>query len=135
MVIHVRKGKGSKDRYVMLSEQLLGILRGYWRVERPKEWLFPGNDPGRRITPRALQYACRTAVDAARLDKKVTIHTLRHCFATHLLERGVDIRVIQDLLGHRQITSTSRYARVAVNTIRQVQSPLEHLKFGAPPPA
>jgi integrase/recombinase XerD len=135
MVIHVRKGKGSKDRFVMLSEQLLGILRAYWRIERPYEWLFPGVDPGRPITPRALQYACRAAVEGAKLDKKVTVHTLRHCFATHLLERGVDIRVIQDLLGHRQITSTSRYARVAVNTIRQIQSPLEHLKFRTSPPA
>jgi integrase/recombinase XerD len=135
MVIHVRQGKGSKDRFVMLSEQLLGILRAYWRAERPKEWLFPGIDPERPITPRTLQYACRAAVVTAGLDKKVTVHTLRHCFATHLLERGVDIRVIQDLLGHRHITATSRYARVAVNTIRQIQSPLEHLTFAASPPA
>jgi integrase/recombinase XerD len=135
MVIHVRQGKGSKDRFVMLSEQLLAILRAYWRSERPAEWLFPGHDPRRPITPRALQYACRAAAEAAGLDKRVTVHTLRHCFATHLLERGVDIRVIQDLLGHRHITSTSRYARVAVDTIRQIQSPLEHLTFGASPPA
>jgi site-specific recombinase XerD len=134
MVIHIRQGKGRKDRYVMLSEQLLGILRAYWRVERPKDSLFPGPDPDRPVTPRSLQRACREAADAAGLGKRVTVHTLRHCFATHLLERGVDIRVIQDLLGHRHITSTSRYARVAVNTIRQIQSPLEHLKFGAPPP-
>lgn len=133
MVIHVRQGKGRKDRFVMLSEQLLGILRAYWRVERPKEWLFPGVKPERPITPRALQYACRDAARAAGLDKRVTVHTLRHCFATHLLERGVDIRVIQDLLGHRHITSTSRYARVAVSMIRQIQSPLEHLTFAAPP--
>jgi integrase/recombinase XerD len=82
-----------------------------------------------------LQLACRTAAKAAELDKKVTVHTLRHCFATHLLERGVDIRVIRDLLGHWHITATSRYARVAINTIRQIQSPLEHLTFGASPPA
>jgi integrase/recombinase XerD len=135
MVIHVRQGKGRKDRFVMLSAQLLGILRAYWRAERPKEWLFPGIDRERPITPRSLQYACRDAALAAGLDKKVTVHTLRHCFATHLLERGVDIRVIQDLLGHRHITSTSRYARVAINMIRQIQSPLEHLTFGAPPRA
>jgi integrase/recombinase XerD len=134
MVIHVRQGKGRKDRYVMLSEQLLGILRIYWKCERPKDWLFPGPDPSRPITPRSLQRACRAAAAAAGLDKKVTVHTLRHCFATHLLERGVDIRVIQDLLGHRHINATSRYARVAISMIRQVQSPLEHLKLGASPP-
>src|SRR5919205_3401077 len=135
MVIHVRQGKGSKDRYVMLSEQLLGILRAYWRIERPTEWLFPGLDPERPLTTRTLQLACRLAAQTAGLDKKVTVHTLRHCFATHLLERGVDIRVIQDLLGHRHITSTARYARVAIDTIRQVQSPLEYLRLAGPPPA
>jgi site-specific recombinase XerD len=134
MVIHVRQGKGSKDRFVMLSEQLLGILRAYWRSERPKEWLFPGPDPEQPITPRSLQRACRAAAEIAGLDKTITVHTLRHCFATHLLERGVDIRVIQDLLGHRPINATARYARVATNMIRQVQSPLEHLNFGTPPP-
>jgi integrase/recombinase XerD len=135
MVIHVRQGKGSKDRFVMLSEQLLGILRAYWRSERPQGWLFPGPDPDQPITPRSLQRVCRATADAAGLAKTVTVHTLRHCFATHLLERGVDVRVIQDLLGHRHINATARYARVAINTIRQIQSPLEHLKFGAPPPA
>jgi site-specific recombinase XerD len=134
MVIHVRQGKGRKDRYVMLSEQLLGILRSYWKSERPKNWLFPGPDPTRPTTVRSLQRACRAAAAAANLDKKVTVHTLRHCFATHLLERGVDIRVIQDLLGHRHINATSRYARVAISMIRQVQSPLEHLDLRASPP-
>ncbi len=135
MVIHVRQGKGSKDRFVMLSEQLLAILRAYWRSERPKTWLFPGPDSEQPLTTRSLQRACRAAAEAAGLDKTVTVHTLRHCFATHLLEQGVDIRVIQDLLGHRHITATSRYARVAINTIRQIQSPLERLNFGASPPA
>jgi site-specific recombinase XerD len=82
-----------------------------------------------------VQRACREAVEAAGLDKSVTVHTLRHCFATHLLEQGVDIRVIQDLLGHRHIASTTRYARVALSTISQVQSPLELLNLGAPAPA
>jgi integrase/recombinase XerD len=86
MVIHVRQGEGSKDCFVMLSEQLLAILRAYWRSERPAEWLFPGHDPRRPITPRGLQYACRAAAEAAGLDKRVTVHTLHHCFATHLLE-------------------------------------------------
>lgn len=135
MVIHIRQGKGRKDRYVMLSEQLLAILRAYWKNERPREWLFPGPDPTRPLTVRSLQRACRAAAAAAKLDKTVTVHTLRHCFATHLLEHGVDIRVIQDLLGHRHINATSRYARVAINTIRKVQSPLEHLKLGGSPPA
>jgi integrase/recombinase XerD len=135
MVIHVRQGKGRKDRFVMLSEQLLTLLRAYWRAVRPKDWLFPGPDPKRPITVRALQRACRAAAEAGGFGKKVTVHTLRHCFATHLLEHGVDIRVIQDLLGHRHLNSTSRYARVALTTIRQVQSPLDHLRPHPSPPA
>ena len=135
MVIHVRQGKGRKDRYVMLSEQLLAILRAYWKRVRPGDFLFPGPDPKRPITVRSVQRACRDAVRAASLDPSVTVHTLRHSFATHLLEQGVDIRVIQDLLGHRHITSTTRYARVALNTIRQIQSPLELLNIDPPPSA
>jgi integrase/recombinase XerD len=135
MVIHVRQGKGRKDRYVMLSEQLLGILRAYWKCTRPQHFLFPGPDPTRPITVRSLQRACCDAVQTAGLDKTVTIHTLRHSFATHLLEQGVDIRVIQDLLGHRHINSTARYARVAVNTIRQIKSPLDALNITKAPPA
>ena len=135
MVIHIRQGKGRKDRYVMLSEQLLGILRAYWKCARPQNFLFPGADPARPITVRSLQRACRLAAEVAGLDKTVTVHTLRHSFATHLLEQGVDIRVIQDLLGHRHIDSTSRYARVAINTIRQIKSPLEALNIAKPPPA
>ena len=134
MVLHVRQGKGRKDRYIMLSEQLLAILRDYWKRERPQNWLFPGPDPTRPITARSVQRACRQAARAAGLDKTVTVHTLRHSFATHLLEQGVDIRVIQDLLGHRHITSTTRYARVALNTIRGIQSPLELLNIGLAPP-
>jgi len=135
MIIEVRQGKGRKDRYVMLSEQLLGILRDYWRRARPPEWLFAGPNPARHLTVRSLQRACREAANAAGLSKAVTVHTLRHSFATHLLEQGVDIRVIQDLLGHRQITSTTRYARVAINTIRQIQSPLERLNMAMAAPA
>ena len=127
MTIRVREGKGGRDRYVMLSPQLLAILRAHWRRTRSRPWLFPGPDPSRPITTRTVQRACREAVEATGLDKSVTVHTLRHCFATHLLEQGVDIRVIQGLLGHRQIASTTRYARVALSTIGQVQSPLELL--------
>jgi site-specific recombinase XerD len=135
MILHVRAGKGGRDRHVMLSPQLLAILRGYWRLTRPRSWLFPGPDPACPITARSVQRACREAVEAAGLDKSVTVHTLRHSFATHLLEQGVDIRVIQHLLGHRQIASTTRYARVALDTIRQVRSPLELLDLKGPPPA
>ena len=135
MVIQIRQGKGRKDRYVMLSEQLLVILRNYYKHERPPiACLFPGQDGEHPVTSRTVQRACREAADTAGLAKSVTVHTLRHCFATHLLEQGVDIRVIQDLLGHRHITSTTRYARVALNTIRQIQSPLELLNIGPSAP-
>jgi integrase/recombinase XerD len=135
MVIHVRQGKGRKDRYAMLSEQLLAILRAYWKCTRPKHLLFPGPNPKRAITVRSVQRACREAVHAVGLDEAVSVHTLRHSFASHLLEQGVDIHVIQNLLGHRHITSTTRYARVALNTIRQIQSPLELLNLELPPSA
>jgi len=119
----------------MLSPQLLAILRAHWRRTRSRPWLFPGPDPSRPITTRTVRRVCRLAVEAAGLDKSVTVHTLRHCFATHLLEQGVDIRVIQGLLGHRHIASTTRYARVALSTISRVQSPLELLNLGGPAPA
>ena len=129
MVLTIRQAKGRKDRYVMLSEQLLAILRDYWQRAHLTDLLFPGPDPSRPITARSVERACRKAAEAAGLDKTVTVHTLRHSFATHLLEQGVDIHVIQDLLGHRNIASTTRYARVAINTIRQIQSPLELLNM------
>ncbi len=133
MVIAIRHGKGGKDRYVMLSEQLLAILRDYWKRTKPTHWLFPGPDPLQPVTTRSLQRVFHEAAEAAGLDKNVTVHTLRHSFATHLLEQKVDIRVIQGLLGHRNINSTTRYTRVAVDTIRQIQSPLEHLNIDSPP--
>ena len=100
MVIRIEQGKGGRDRYVMLSPQLLGILRSYWRLARPAHWLFPGRDPGHPIHPVVLHAACRSACAASGLGKRVTVHTLRHSFATHLLESGTDIRIIQALLGH-----------------------------------
>jgi integrase/recombinase XerD len=133
MVIAIRHGKGGKDRYVMLSEQLLCILRHYWKRTRPTHWLFPGPDPMQPVTTRSLQRIFHAAAEAAGLDKNVTVHTLRHSFATHLLEQKVDIRVIQGLLGHRNINSTTRYTRIAVDTIRQIQSPLEQLNIESPP--
>ena len=128
MVIRVREGKGAKDRFIMLSEQLLTILRHYWPHRGASgKLLFPGEAAGQPITPRTVQRAFREAAGRAGLPDKVTPHTLRHSFATHLLEMGVDIRVIQQLLGHRNINSTARYAQVATNAIRQIQSPLELL--------
>ena len=100
-VIHVRHGKGAKDRDVMLSPQLLDILRSYWRLARPTRYLFPGRDETRPISPTVLHAACRSASKASGLSKRVTLHTLRHSFATHLLENGADIRVIQALLVER----------------------------------
>jgi hypothetical protein len=100
MVIDVRHGKGAKDRTVMLSPQLLTILRTYWRLARPGDWLFPGRSPDKPIAVQVLHASCRSATKAAGLVKHVSVHTLRHSFATHLLESGVDIRIIQVLLGH-----------------------------------
>ncbi len=133
-VIIVRHGKGGKDRNVMLSPQLLGVLRTYWRLARPKTFLFPGRDEDRSIDPTVLYAACRSATKAAGLDKRVTLHTLRHSFATHLLENGTDIRIIQVLLGHNNLSSTARYTQVATHTIRATQSPFDRLKLEVTPP-
>jgi site-specific recombinase XerD len=135
MLIQVRHGKGAKDRAVMLSPQLLAILRTYWRLARPKEWLFPGRDAGKPIDVQVLHAACRSAVKAAGLAKRVTVHTLRHSFATHLLESGVDIRIIQVLLGHNSLSTTARYTQVATTTIAKTQSPLDRLALEVVPPA
>ena len=131
MLIRVEQGKGRKDRFAMLSPELLDLLREWWRVKRSRGWLFPGQQLVQPITPRQLNRACHAAVDAAKLDKRVSMHTLRHSFATHLLERKIDIRVIQVLLGHRKLDTTAVYTRVALRTIREVTSPLALL---APPP-
>jgi len=127
MVIRIERGKGGKERYVMLSAHLLNILRNYWRLTRPEDFLFPGRNPDKPIHSNVLYQACRSAVIAAGLDKRITIHTLRHSFATHLLESGVDIRIIQVLLGHAHISSTSIYARVSTRLIGATQSPLDCL--------
>jgi integrase/recombinase XerD len=133
-VIQVRHGKGAKDRTVMLSPQLLAILRTYWRLARPRSFLFPGRDEDRPIDPTVLHAACRSAVKAAGLTKKVTLHTLRHSFATHLLENGTDIRIIQVLLGHTNLSTTARYTQVAAHTIRTTQSPFDRLSLEVAPP-
>lgn len=133
MVIRVEQGKGRKDRYVMLSPQLLELLRAWWRAGRPQGWLFPGQNRVNPLTPRQLNRACHAAARLAEIDKPVSLHTLRHSFATHLLEQNVDIRVIQVLLGHTKLDTTARYTRVATQLIRTVMSPLDHLPLTDPP--
>jgi site-specific recombinase XerD len=133
-VIRVEHGKGGKDRYVMLSAQLLRILRVYWRLVRPRDWLFPGRDGTAPIDVQVLYSACRSARTAAGIDKRVTVHTLRHSFATHLLENGTDIRIIQVLLGHNHLSSTARYTKVSNGLIRQTESPLDRLSIEVVPP-
>ena len=135
MVIHIVHGKGGKDRYVMLSAQLLGILGAYWKLARPKRFLFPGRDEDCAINVTVLHAACRSAREAAGIAKKISVHTLRHSFATHLLEQGTDIRVIQALLGHNNLSTTARYTRVATTTIASTTSPLERLSLMVVPPA
>lgn len=133
-IIAVRGGKGGKDRHVMLSPQLLGILRAHWRLARPPRYLFPGRDDDHPLSSTVLHAACRSAAKAAGLTKRVTIHTLRHSFATHLLEDGTDIRIIQVLLGHQNLSSTARYTQVATHVIRATTSPLDRLTLEVVPP-
>ena len=135
MVIRIENGKGGKDRYVMLSAQLLGILRAYWKLTRPQRFLFPGRDPDIAINVTVLHAACRSAYAAAGIAKKVSVHTLRHSFATHLLEQGTDIRIIQALLGHNNLSTTARYTRVAAHTIGTIESPLDRLSLMVVPPS
>lgn len=135
MVIRIENGKGGKDRYVMLSAQLLGILRAYWKLTRPQRFLFPGRDPDTAVNVTVLHAACRSAYAAAGIAKKVSVHTLRHSFATHLLEQGTDIRIIQALLGHNNLSTTARYTRVAAHTIGTTESPLDRLSLMVVPPS
>jgi site-specific recombinase XerD len=128
MLLHVRRGKGRKDRYVMLSPRLLEALRTYFRAERPTgEYLFPGQKPDSHITPRSVRQTIAKAREACGMQKKVTPHTLRHSFATHLLELGVDLRVIQFMLGHKSVQSTARYVQVSQNLAQRTPSPLDVL--------
>ena len=126
-LIHVRAGKGNKDREVMLPKKLLEMLRRYWRITKPEtEWLFPSNtDPRKPVDTQTLRRALHQAAQAARLKKHVTPHLLRHSFATHLLELGHDIHVVQALLGHASMETTRRYIRVRAEFIRTIQSPLD----------
>jgi len=136
MVLRIDQGKGRKDRYVMLSETLVGLLREYWKAYRPRHWLFPGRIPGRPLTETSLREAFRKAKEAAGITKPVTVYSLRHSFATHLLESGTNIRVIQRLLGHRSLRTTEIYTHVASNYVTETSSPLdaiEGLDLLAPP--
>ncbi len=127
MLIHVEEGKGGKDRKVMLSPGLLGLLRDYWCEARPEGWLFPGKPKLNPISPRQLNRAFTSAKHMAGVTKPATLHTLRHSFATHLLEAGTDVRVIQVLLGHAKLSTTARYTHVATKTIRDTISPYDML--------
>ena len=127
MIIRVELGKGGKDRNVMLSPHLLNLLRAWWKAARPQGWLFPGRDPTQPMTTRQLNRACHAAAQMAEIKKRVSLHTLRHSFATHLLEQNIDVRVIQVLLGHAKLDTTALYTRVATKTISEVMSPLEHV--------
>jgi len=133
-VIRIENGNGGKERYVMLSAPLLGILRSYWRLARPSLYLFPGRTENKPIEQTVLHAACRSAAAAAGLDKRVSVHVLRHSFATHLLENGADIRVIQVLLGHENLSTTARYTRVSTGLIAATASPLDRLSLDVTPP-
>ena len=127
MVLRIRQAKGRRDRYVMLSPRLLALLRAYWKAARPTEWLFPGDIPGRPLTVGTVHRVCVQAARDAGLGKHVTVHTLRHSFATHLLEAGTDIRTIQVLLGHRNLKTTAVYTHVSPVAVEATRSPLDRL--------
>jgi site-specific recombinase XerD len=142
MLLRVQQGKGKKDRYAMLSPRLLVMLRCWWRAQHPAgrkyatsptDWLFPGWRKGRHMNVESLQTACREAARAAGISKRVRPHTLRHCFATHLLENGTDLRMIQALLGHSRVDTTARYIAVSPTATARVRSPLDSL--GKPKPS
>jgi site-specific recombinase XerD len=133
MVLRIEQGKGQRDRYAMLAPSLLTLLRRWWRESQrqgrmlPNGWLFPGQNPIEPLSTRQLNRFVKAAADTAGIDKRISMHTLRHSFATHLLEQKVDIRLIQVLLGHKKLDNTARYSHVATRTLTEVTSPLEHL--------
>ena len=131
-VLWVRQGKGRRDRQTLLPAKLLELLRRYWRAERPGEWLFPATDRTRPIPPKTIYLACRHAARAAGISKPVHPHSLRHAFATHLLEAGTNLRTIQILLGHANLETTARYLHVADVAVRSTASPLDSLDIGFP---
>ena len=133
VVLRIRQGKGRRDRYVMLSPKLLELLRAYWKAARPKTWLFPGRNPDGPISAQAVMKACRQARRASGLEKHVTVHALRHSFATHLLETGTNLRTIQVLLGHNSPRTTAIYTHVSPDALRTTSSPLDRLDLGLRP--
>ncbi|MBK8362102.1 MAG: tyrosine-type recombinase/integrase [Comamonadaceae bacterium] len=134
MMLRVEQGKGMKDRYVMLSPRLLDVLRTYWKSARPTRWMFPGEVPGQPITREAVGLACQKARRDSGITKPITPHSLRHAFASHLLESGADLRTIQLLLGHRSLATTARYLKVATTTVCATTSPFDLLPKVEPPP-
>jgi site-specific recombinase XerD len=133
MVIRIEQGKGQRDRYVMLSPKLLETLRNWWRVGKPKRWLFPGDIPGSHITRSAVERACQEAHRTSQISKPITPHSMRHAFAVHLLESGTDVRTIQLLLGHRSLATTARYLRIATSKVCSTASPLDLLPHPVAP--
>ncbi len=133
-MIRVSQGKGQKDRFVKLSVQLLEVLREYYKVYRPRHWLFPGGVEGRSVNSGEVQRVCRQYAARARLGKGVSVHTLRHSFATHLLDAGTDLRTIQVLLGHRSVATTALYTFVSEKRIAATPSPLDLLSKKPEPP-
>ncbi len=137
-VLRVEQGKGKRDRYALLSPTLLALLRAWWREGRahrkllPGGWLFPGQNPVNPLSTRQLNRAFHIARTAAGIDKGVSLHSLRHAFASHLLEHHEDIRIIQVLLGHKKLENTARYSHVAANLLREVKGPLEYLDLQTP---
>ncbi len=127
MLLRIEQGKGNQDRYTLLSERGLSALREYWKQDRPPLWLFPGQDPRKPLNPATLRKVFMDAKAKAGIRKRGGVHTLRHCFATHLLEVGEDLRTIQVLLGHRSISSTSRYLRLTSRKLQSTRSPLDLL--------
>jgi site-specific recombinase XerD len=132
MVLHIRAAKGGKDRLVPLSALLLQRLRAYWREHRPGRWLFPGQMPNSHLSIGQVQRICRQAVRAAGITKKASMHTLRHSYATHLLEAGTDLATLQKLLGHNQLSTTLRYTHIQEPHLQQVRSPLDTLPAWPP---
>ena len=130
-LLHVHAGKGRKDRLIPLSDSLLKLLRNYWRVYRPEEWLFPGERNGTHVDTRTIQRAVKDAAKAAGITKVVTPHVLRHCFATHMLEAGIDLRVVQSLLGHNSAVTTFRYHHMTRAVVTATRSPLDILEDSA----
>ena len=137
-ILRVEEGKGGKDRFAMLSPVLLSLLRDWWRIAQAQRlmldggWLFPGQNPINPLTTRQLSRGFHAAAKAAGLNKQVSMHSLRHAFATHLLEQNVDIRVIQVLLGHKKLETTALYSQVATRTLSEVKSPLDYLTLQPP---